>query len=109
MTETVVGAGDNGRLVAVSVGDSVRIELPENPTTGFRWQMEPSSLGDVSALRLQSVEYQMAVAAGVGGGGRRVFRFSAVARGHVGLRLELLREWEGQAARETFVITVDVR
>ncbi len=109
MAEIVVGAGENGRLFGVAVGDSVRIELPENPTTGFRWQMEPSSFEGVSALRLQSVEYQTADRTGVGGGGRRVFRFSAVARGHVSLRLELLREWERQAARETFVITVDVR
>jgi len=107
MTEIVVNAGGNRRLIAVAVGDSLRIELPENPAAGFRWRMEPSSLEGVSALRLQSVDHQ--TEGREAGGGRRVFRFSAEAPGHATLRLELAPAWEGEAARETFFITVDVR
>ena len=106
MTEIVVNAGGNRRLIAVAVGDSLRIELPENPAAGFRWQMEPSSLEGVSALWLQSVDYQ--IEGPQAGGGRRVFRFSAEAPGHATLRFELAPAREGEAARETFVITVDV-
>ena len=107
MAEIVVNADGNRRLVAMAVGDSLRLELPENPETGFRWQMEPSSLEGVSALWLQSVDHQM-----VGreaGGGRRVFRFSAEVPGQASLCLELAPAWEGGAARERFVITIDVR
>ena len=105
MTEIVVSTDMNRRPIAVAVGDSLRIELPES-ASGFRWRMEPSSLGGVSALWLQSVDYQ--IEGREAGGGRRVFRFSAEAPGHATLRLELASVWEREAARETFVITVDV-
>ena len=108
MTEVVVDAGTNGCLVAIAVGDSLRIELPEDPSTGFRWQTEPSSLVGVSALQLQSVDFQHADGGGVENRGRRVFRFSAESAGQVCLRLELVRAWEGQTAREAVVITVDI-
>jgi predicted secreted protein len=107
MPEIVVNVDENRRAIAVAVGDSLRIELPESPAAGFRWQMEPSSFEGVSALRLQSVDHQLE--GREAGSGRRIFRFSAEAPGHATLRLELVRAWEGVAARETFVIIVDVR
>ncbi|HTR14480.1 MAG TPA: protease inhibitor I42 family protein [Roseiarcus sp.] len=103
MAEIVVDGSENGRTINVAVGDSLQIELPENSATGFRWQMEASSLQGVSALRLQSVDYRAANSR------RRVFRFSAEGRGHVILRLELVRTWEVQIPRETFVVTANVR
>jgi predicted secreted protein len=106
MAEIVVRADENRRLIAVAVGDSLRIELPEN-RSGFRWQMEPSSLQGVSALRLQSVDHEADERKA--GFGRRVFRFSAEAPGQATLPLELAPAWEGEVARETFVITIDVR
>ena len=105
MAEIVVGADGDRRPIAVAIGDSLRIELPEQ-RSGFRWRIEPSSLEGVSALRLQSVvqmeDREMNTV-------RRVFRFSAEAPGHATLRLELVKDWEGEAASETFVITIDVR
>jgi predicted secreted protein len=91
----------------MAVGDSLRLELPENRATEFRWQIEPSSLEGVSALWLQSVDHQME--GREAGGARRVFRFSAEAPGQASLCLELTPAWEGGAACETFVITIDVR
>ena len=107
MAEIVVNADGNRRLIAMAVGDSLRLELPENPATGFRWQIQPSSLEGMSALWLQSVDHQME--GREAGGGRRVFRFSAEAPGQASLCLELAPAWEGGAACETFVITIDVR
>jgi inhibitor of cysteine peptidase len=31
---------DNDRTAEVHIGDSVRINLPENATTGFRWAID---------------------------------------------------------------------
>jgi predicted secreted protein len=103
MAEVVVGADGNRRQIAVATGDSLQIVLPEQGSD-FRWQIEPSSLEGVLSLRLQSVDHQVE-----GGGGRRVFRFSAEAPGQTTLRLELAPTWEGGATRETFIITADVR
>jgi len=35
----VVVEADNGHAVQLRRGDSLRIELPETPTTGFRWRL----------------------------------------------------------------------
>ena len=34
-----VGEESNGQSLELRVGDSIELELPENPTTGFRWQV----------------------------------------------------------------------
>ena len=106
MAEIVVNANGNRGFIPAAIGDSLRIELPENPVAGLRWQMEPSSFEGVSALRLQSVDHQME--GREASNWRRVFRFSVEAPGQVTLRLELTPVWEGEAERETFVVTIDV-
>ena len=106
MTEIVVGADENRRHIGVATGDSLRIVLPEH-RVGFRWQVEPSSLQGVSALRLQSVDHLSE--GGKASSRLRVFRFSAETPGQATLRLELAPAWNGETASETFIITVDVR
>ena len=106
MADIVVGSDKNRHEIAIAVGDSLRIGLAERQSD-FRWQMEPSSLQGISALRLQSVDHQLE--GREGGSGRRVFHFSAEAAGQATLRFELAPIWEGETARETFAIAVDVR
>lgn len=36
--EIILGPKDNGRILNVSIGTVVIIKLPENPSTGCRWQ-----------------------------------------------------------------------
>ncbi len=42
----IAGAGfscseeDNGKILSASPGDSIVLVLPENPSTGYRWEME---------------------------------------------------------------------
>ena len=107
MPEITVGEEANGRLIGVAVGDTLRIALPEDPMAGLRWQIEPSSLSAVSAVRLQSVGLQME--GGEAGGGLRLFRFSAEGRGQVTVRLELMRDWDGGQAHAAFAIAIDIR
>ncbi len=39
MAVIAVEETQNGRTLEVHVGDSIAIELPENPTTGYRWNV----------------------------------------------------------------------
>jgi inhibitor of cysteine peptidase len=104
MAEIAVGAGENGSTVTAAVGDMVRIELAENATTGFRWQVASV---DSSVLRLQSDDFAPS-GSGVGSGGLHVFRWAAVGRGSTDLRLELKRSWEAGLAKSTLAIRVSV-
>jgi inhibitor of cysteine peptidase len=106
MTTITLTRADAGRTVEVRVGDTIRIRLEENPTTGYRWSLEPA--GD-DALALEASDY-VAPGGTVGGGGERVFTFEAKKAGGATVRLKLWREWEGdKSITETFTITFRVR
>jgi inhibitor of cysteine peptidase len=106
MTEVTLGAADRGRLIEVAPGSRVLLRLPENPSTGYRWELEPLE-GD--ALKRQADTYQPPATLAPGAGGVRVFDFLARSPGNVVLRLRLRRPWEpAGAAAETFEVTVQI-
>jgi inhibitor of cysteine peptidase len=83
---------DNGETVVIARGGNIDIILPENPTTGFRWHLEPI------ASRAVKIKDRYAPGdSGVGGGGERIFVVSALKGGCVRVRLELFRIWETPA------------
>jgi inhibitor of cysteine peptidase len=106
MAEIAVGEGQNTSNLAASVGDEIRLELPENPTTGFRWQLGAI---DDSILQLRTDDFVPATGAAIGGGGRRLFRWAALRSGVTDVRLELKRPWEAAAPRSTYGLRISVR
>jgi inhibitor of cysteine peptidase len=91
------------RDAEISIGDTLKIELSENPTTGYRWRMP-----DVGpALRVLDDSYE-APTGGAGGGGVRRWTLAADKAGVVPLRLELKRSWQPDPA-QTFAVTVVVK
>jgi inhibitor of cysteine peptidase len=106
MAEIVAREKNNGDTLAARVGDTLTIEVPENPTTGFRWA--PVGV-DSNMVDLQTDDFRPEVSAAVGGGGVRLFRFLVKAPGLVRLQLKLVRTWESGAASKTFDVTLDVR
>lgn len=82
-----------GRPVSMAVGQRIRITLPENRTTGYRWQVGGDCLG------ILGVEDDEAKAGSgqPGAGGERVWVFAAKAEGRCELRFESARAWEKTA------------
>jgi inhibitor of cysteine peptidase len=74
MSEVTLTEADNGKSIAVALGEKVVLRLNENPTTGFRWAVDT---GDNEIIELRSSEYIRAPGSAVGGGGQRVFVFEA--------------------------------
>jgi len=105
MANIVVTEADLGREVAARVGDAVVVQLPENPTTGFRWALA-SPQGDV--LDLSHDEFQASAQTGVGAGGLRVFRFGAKSTGSGRIELKLARAWESDPPKAAFSVDVKV-
>lgn len=86
---------DSGSLHDIPHGEEFQLSLPENPTTGYRWQFRISGNG-----KLNLVEDRFEPGAGggdgmvPGGGGRRWMRFTAKESGDVFLEAMEKREWE---------------
>lgn len=96
---------DNNTQVVLTVGQEMQVALPENPTTGFRWQMQ--ARGE-PILQLVDDKFD-APASGVGRGGTRRWRFKAAQAGSTAIELAYRREWEqNQPPAETFRLAVRI-
>jgi inhibitor of cysteine peptidase len=106
VAEIVVKEEHDGRTVSAKVGDSLTVELPENPTTGFRWAPIDS---DASTVALETDEFVLGSKGAVGGGGTRVFRLRVKGLGRARLQFELMRAWESNAPSKLFEIHISVQ
>jgi inhibitor of cysteine peptidase len=101
MTRRTITAADNGGVVEVAVGEQIAIELAENPTTGYRWQLD----GDPGVV-VDASEHVVGTG-GIGGGGVRRFVLHADRPGDLGARAKLWRAWSGEGSViERFAITL---
>jgi inhibitor of cysteine peptidase len=106
MPDLTLTQNDNGRSIPVPVGAVIHIDLPENPTTGYRWSLRAS---DKQSMALESENYTPAESSGVGGGGTRHFLFRAKAPGTATLVLKNMRQWEPEEkAVSTFCVRLIV-
>jgi predicted secreted protein len=96
----------DGREVELGVGDVVKLNLAENPTTGYRWaftaQPEP-------ACKIVSDTFESGRDA-PGAGGTHRWQFQAVSSGTGSVELQYRRAWEkDSSAGQTFKLTIRVR
>ena len=104
MAQTVVTDAQNGATVQVAVGDVVVVRLPENPTTGYRWQISAAP-----ALGPTGDEFTMGLSSAPGAGGERTLRLTAAKAGVFHVQAALRRPWEsGSAPKAVFGLTVEV-
>jgi inhibitor of cysteine peptidase len=95
---------DSGREFDVGVGETLELRLPENPTTGYRWEQRSAS-----SPTLELVECSFASSSeAVGAGGVRRWTFRAALAGVARLEFEQRRSWQRQAI-DGFYITICVR
>jgi inhibitor of cysteine peptidase len=99
-----VNKDQNGDAVEVAPGESFEIQLPENPTTGYRWHIR--SPGE-PVLEVQDDSFQ-ASAIVPGAGGVRCWRFRAAQEGTADLEMDYKRSWEKGRA-DSFRIHVRVK
>jgi inhibitor of cysteine peptidase len=90
VSEVRLGPEDAGRTVTVAAGDRLVLELPENPGTGYTWQVEALPAG--AAVREE--RYEQPSGAGIGGASQHVFVLDPGTGGPV--RLRHGRPWLGE-------------
>jgi inhibitor of cysteine peptidase len=99
-----IDASQNGNAFTVVVGDMIVLNLPENPSTGYRWTLS----SDVKpVLELQKDDFSTFGAA-PGAFGSRTLKFETTQAGNVDLKLECRRSWEKRAA-ETFTVSIHAK
>jgi inhibitor of cysteine peptidase len=94
----------NGSQAEVALGDQFAIRLGENPTTGYRWNVQEI---DQSAFEFIDDSFKPSTGS-VGAGGNRRWLMRAKLAGDFPLAFEKKRSWE-QSGVETFTVTIRVR
>ena len=80
-------------LLEMNVGQTLELTLPENPTTGYIWQVaKPQNILKVEEIYQQDpLKGQQAM---VGVGGEKLFRFTALQPGEEWIHVKHSRPWE---------------
>jgi predicted secreted protein len=98
-----LGPEDNGRRIAVSVGDTVTVRLPERRTAGFRWQSEV----DPAVLLLVEDHYEPP-GDRPGAPGTHQFTFQVQRAGTTVVRLVSGRSWSSRGRGSEYVVDLSV-
>ena len=100
-----LGPRDDGTSVTVGAGETVVVRLPENASTGYRWQVSGGEMDNLELLP-GSTSYPDR---GIGSGGDATFAVRALRAGTARLVLERRRSWtDPSAAVETFEVEISV-
>ncbi|HEY2362284.1 MAG TPA: protease inhibitor I42 family protein [Candidatus Angelobacter sp.] len=98
-------AQDSGRSLNVALHVTLIIELAENPTTGYRWQVLENG---APVLRLSNDLFRRGSSAAVGAGGTRVLEFSTESAGAASLRIGYARPSDPASLKNEFLLHVQV-
>ena len=97
---------DSGRKLTLKPGDTFRIALQSNPTTGFNWIEAGKTDTDVirlTAKRFVSAQKQQNLD---GAPGETEFIYQAVGPGETEIRLNYKRSWETVVPDKTFRLKI---
>ncbi len=86
--------GDNGRTLDLRTGESIKIVLPENATTGYRWSIDHYD----KELFEEVAQEPRYTSPAIGSGGEITFIFKAKKTGRGEIVLKHGRRWAGEAS-----------
>lgn len=107
-SNVVLTEQDNGKDIDLTIGSTLVVKLPSNPSTGYNW----SVVGEPSPLKLQKTSFRknQTKTSTVGASGTSVFQLSANSSGLATLAMVYRRSWEYNVPPiKTFAVRVDVR
>lgn len=97
---------DTGSTLNLKTGDTVRVVLNSNPSTGYFWNEDGKPDSDV--IRLISKQFLPAEKEDhtVGAPRKMEFIYKAVGSGETGIRLSYKRPWEQKLPEATFQLRI---
>jgi inhibitor of cysteine peptidase len=100
---------NQSRSIDAHIGDVIKITLPSNATSGFRWAL--ANISDNTVLSQEGdSEYVLPESTALGAGGQEIWSFKALKRGTTTVSLAYSQAWEGGTKGAwTFTASVTVR
>ncbi len=92
----------SGKKILTHKGDVFKVQLAENPTTGYLWKIDSM---DDKHLRSKEQEYEISDE-GIGASGMKTFYFEVIHEGVSELHIILGRPWENEKM-DTFKVTIE--
>jgi inhibitor of cysteine peptidase len=93
----------SGSSVTISVGDQLRVALPETPTAGFRWHVVAGS-----SLVYEVKDEGFTPAKALGGAGTHNWTLTALKPGTATFEMSYGRAWESSPVSRKFTLTLSV-
>lgn len=92
----------HGKKIVTKKGDVIKVQLAENQTTGYLWQI---NLIDDKHLKSTEKDYEMSGEA-VGAGGMKTFYIEVIKEGISELHIALAKPWENEPV-DIFRVTIE--
>lgn len=106
-----LAAGDNGKSFTVKVGDTIKVVLTANATTGYSWAAALSTKDAALLEQMGEAEYtpDSTDQPITGSGGTATVTFKALAKGEAELVLTYAQQFDSAATpAETFKVTLTI-
>jgi predicted secreted protein len=84
---------DNGREIEIPMGESIEVNLRDNPTTGFKWRFKSNG----EPICTLATEFFSGQGISPGQGGTRHWQFKIVTPGTATIELLYTRSWQPEA------------
>ena len=106
MASVHISKAQDGQTITAGIGDLIALELPSNPTTGYKWAF--ASI-DENAVSVEHADYE-ATGSALGSGGIDKWMLRVRSSGVTRIELKRSRPWEGdQSIVERFKVTLDIK
>jgi inhibitor of cysteine peptidase len=99
-----VEEGNNGDTIHVLPGETIRVRLRSNPSTGFSWELGPIEDGFFEVESKFEADPHREYEAGYGG--CEIWKFKAERSGETEISLFYARSWEDKEPAKTFKLHV---
>ena len=96
---------DSGHTIVLKLNKEIQIDLAENPTTGYQWQIVEDG---TPALEKSGDSFQRGSSPGLGAGGTRSFLFRSRFAGTAKLRIVYGRPGVKDSIKQEFLLNVRV-
>ena len=97
-----------GQTVSLSVGQSTVIVLRENPSTGYKWQLDRAQSTNLAIVRVIDRGYRVGQSGLIGAPGSHRWKITARVPGAASLVFTYARPWEHKPPAETHFVQVNV-
>jgi inhibitor of cysteine peptidase len=97
-----------GRTIRLAVGASSAIALSENPSTGYRWQLDGAASRNLALISVSDAGFTSGASGRLGAPGTRRFSITGRQPGTAVAVFDYARPWERVAPARRYVVTVEV-